>query len=44
MPNSTDDIRALQELPILGGREETDGYEAERCTVRSCALAGPTCP
>lgn len=44
MPISTNDIRALQLLPVLGGRDDTDGYEPLWCSDRSCALAGPTCP
>jgi hypothetical protein len=44
MPNSTNDIRDLQRLPILGGLDEMDGYEPLWCSDRSCALAGPTCP
>jgi hypothetical protein len=44
MSESTNDIRALQELPLLGGLDEADGYEPMGCTQRSCALAGPTCP
>jgi hypothetical protein len=44
MPNSTNDVRDLQRLPMVGGSEDTDMYEAVRCSERSCALAGPTCP
>jgi hypothetical protein len=44
MTNTTNDIRALQQLPVLDGPEEEDGYDARGCSQRSCALAGPTCP
>lgn len=44
MSNSTTDIRALERLPVVGGRGDADGFEPFSCSDRSCALAGPTCP